>query len=739
MPTSIHRKADIVRYLSCAALAATLFLAASLPARAAQAPHPSPRVGLVLSGGGARGGAHIGVLKVLEREGIPIDCIAGTSFGALVGGFYALGYSAAEIERIFVDQDWDELFSDSPDRRLAPITRRRDARYLAELNFNRLTPELPTGMWSGQKLTQVFDRYTTERVLAAGYDFDRLHIPFRAVATDLLTGKPHVFRNGRMTEAFRASSAIPMIFTPVEKDGTLLVDGGLVDNLPADLAREMGAEVIIAVDTTAPLLEKNQIRSFLDVMDQTMSLTMKASVDRNVRHVDLMLRPDLTGFSYSSYGQIGDIVPRGEKAAEESLHDLRRIVRGRTRPAAPPAAPTAKPVIDSVKFSGLERVPERQIRGEVHSQPGHEADIHTIGEDVARLYATRLFERVDYDLKPADGGRYQLAYSMRESALNNLAASMRYDKDYKFVALADFNARQLFGTSSSATLSNQFGGLTNHTATLRLSLPRLPDLFVEPEVHLRRRERQDVRNQELADKFTDRRIGGQLRIGSVFFKGFEVSAGYRNERMTVAGGTLPNRQEGARSLAGATLRFDRDTLDHPGFPLSGTLLTVRLEKFSGSLGGDFDYSTWQADLDRYFALSEHSTLRVRGTAALSRGPLPFQERFYLGGYNFSEGGPRQLLGFGRDELAAPQAMVLGGSYSHRVFSRPLSFVRRGFVTLHYNAAGTSQRQEPTSNFSFFHGGALELSLDTLAGPIRIAGGWGEQGRFKIYLSLGPAF
>src|SRR2546427_4255738 len=139
-------------------LARTLFIiplvACGFPARAGEQPdrpaRPSPRVGLVLSGGGARGAAHIGVLKVVEREQIPIDCIAGTSFGALVGGFYALGYSAAEIEKIFAAQDWDDLFSDSPDRRLAPIARRRDFRYLAQLDFRRLTPELPSGMWGGQ-------------------------------------------------------------------------------------------------------------------------------------------------------------------------------------------------------------------------------------------------------------------------------------------------------------------------------------------------------------------------------------------------------------------------------------------------------------------------------------------------------------------------------------------------------------------------------------------------------------
>ena len=728
-------------------LSRTLFIiplvACSLPARAGaqqdKPARPSPRVGLVLSGGGARGGAHIGVLKVLEREGIPIDCIAGTSFGALVGGFYALGYSAAEIEKIFAAQDWDDLFSDSPDRRLAPIARRRDFRYLAQLDFRRLTPELPSGMWGGQKLTQVFDRYTTDRILAAGYDFDRLAIPFRAVATDLLTGKPHVFRSGRMTEALRASSAIPMIFTPVEKDGMLLVDGGLVNNLPSDLAREMGAEVIIAVDVTSPLLEKAQIRTFLDVIDQTLGLMMKESVERNLRHADLTLRPDLAGISYSSYTKMAEIIPRGERSAAERIDEIRRLTGTRPRPSAPVAAPPFRPIIDSIAFDGLKKVPARQIRKEVKTRPGQELDVDALGNDVARLYATRLFEHVDYELRPAGGERYQLSYALREAALNTLAASIRYDRDYKFVALADFNARQLFHTSSSATFSNQFGGLNNHTATLRLSLPGVPSLFLEPQVHIRRRERLDIRDQELIDRFRDTRVGGGLGVGGVFFKGFEIAGGYRYERVSIDGGASPNRQEGARRLGGFTLRLDRDTLDRQEFATSGTLMRLQVDRLAEGLGGDFTYSTWQGDLERHFALSEATSLRIRAAGAFSRGALPFYERFYVGGFSFSEGGARQLVGFDREELAANQAVIAGASLTRRVFSRPLSFARRGFVSLHYNAAGISQQPEPTSPLTFFNGAGLELALDTVLGPMRIAGGWGEEGRFKFYFSFGPAF
>ena len=226
---------------------------------AAQERPQSPRVGLVLSGGGARGAAHIGVLKVFEQEGIPIDCIAATSFGSLVGGLYSLGYSAGEIEEIMSGQDWDSVFTDAPQRRLTRLLDRRDARHQVRISFREWNPELPTGLLEGQRLMETLDRFITDRLLRADYDFDRLPIPFRAVATNLIDGKTYVFRKGSMTEALRASMAIPLLFTPLEKDGMLLADGGLTDNLPVDVVLGMGADIVIAVDVTSRLLPLEEL------------------------------------------------------------------------------------------------------------------------------------------------------------------------------------------------------------------------------------------------------------------------------------------------------------------------------------------------------------------------------------------------------------------------------------------------------------------------------------------------
>ena len=211
-----------------------------------------PKIGLALSGGGARAAAHIGVLKVLEREGIPIDCITGTSFGALAGGLFSAGYSAQELEQILLGQDWNTIFSGAPQRRLTPLMERRIARYQAQVSFRGWEPELPTGLLGGQRLTQALDVLTTSRMLQANFDFDNLPVQFRAVSTNLIDGKPFIFKEGSMTEALRASIAVPFLFTPLEKDGMLLVDGGLVNNLPVDVARSLGADIVIAVDATSP-------------------------------------------------------------------------------------------------------------------------------------------------------------------------------------------------------------------------------------------------------------------------------------------------------------------------------------------------------------------------------------------------------------------------------------------------------------------------------------------------------
>jgi len=725
------------RWIVGAVCIVSLLIAGSFCAAAQQEPR---KVCLVLSGGGARGAAHIGILKILEREHIPIDCIVGTSFGAIVGGLYSLGYSATEIEQLLLRQDWNSLFSDAPERRFAPLAGQRSSRYMGQVSFQGWSPELPTGLFGGQKLTEELDRLTAERIVAAHYDFDRLAIPFRAVATNLIDGKAYIFKQGSMTDALRASIAIPLLFTPLEKDGMLLVDGGLADNLPTDIAREMGADIVIASDVTSPLLSKSEIRTVVDVMDQSLSLLMRQSVVRNEHLADLTIKPDLAGYTYSDYTLVRPIEQRGEQEAEKRLQDVKRLVAGISYRPQRPWKPTGqKDVIEAISFQGLKYVKPDQLRGDVKSMTGQPMDPQVLSEDLGRLYATRLFDHVDYNLEPVAENRYRLVYVVKEAPLHTLGASIRYDQDYKFVALTEFTAHQLFGTPSTATLSARFGGLQDYSASLRYIPAPVPFLFIEPKVHLRRRERLDIRNGELVDEFTDKRAGGQFVIGGSFFKRLEIAGGYTDERVSIAGGAAPNRLAGSVRLSGLAFRLNRDTLDYQEFPHTGMTFHMQVEKRGEAFGGDLNYSRWQGDIERYFSPTETFTFRLGLTAGFSRGAVPFYDKFYLGGYSFSEGGPRRVVGLNRDELAANQMGILAVSYRRQIFSRPLSFIRHGYLSGFYNAVVYSERQEAPYAFKLFNGAGIGLALDTMLGPFRVAGGWGEGGRVNFYLSLGPSF
>ncbi len=697
------------------------------------------KVGLALSGGGARGAAHIGVLKVLEREGIPIDCIAGTSFGALVGGLYALGYKADEIEKIFAKEDWGAIFSNASDLSQTPVLARARARYQGVLNFKGFIPELPSGLLAGQRLIEILDVLTTDRMIAADFDFDRMPIQFRAVATNLVNGERYIYRAGTMTEAIRASIAAPAFFTPVEKNGMLLVDGGLVDNLPTDVVREMGADIVIAVDVTSPLLEKEQIKSFLDVLDQSLSLAMRRDEETNRKLAKLVLRPDLAHFSALDYDRIQEIEQSGVKEAESKLDAVKALLsRVAARARRPLPTPSTAPTVASVSFEGLEEIPSRQLRSVVKARAGQALDVRVLAEDLRRLYATGLFEKADFRLKPAGNSTYDLIYTLKESPMHSLGAGIRYDLDYGLVALAEVSARQLFHTPSIFTVSSRFGGLDHDFASMHYIPSRLPFLFVAPEVHLDKREYFDIRDKVLVDKFSVRRLGGELMIGTIFKKS-EIEFGYQSDRVTVSGGTQPSRQEGVLRLRGVRLNVNRDTLDAQDFPSRGTVFSARFDQRLKTLGSDVNFARYETEFGRYVPVSQTSTIQLNAAAGYARGAIPFYERFYIGGFNFSEGAPRRMVGFDFDELPAHQVGIIGASYRYRWLSRPLGFAKRAFLAGYYNAAALSDQDRSPYNFNLFQGVGAALSVDTILGPLRLAGGWGQGSRFNLYFTFGPSF
>lgn len=364
---------------------------------------PRPRIGLALAGGGARAAASIGVLKVLKREGIPIAAIAGTSMGSLVGGLAAAGYPPDRIEDLFVANDWNDLFTDTPARAfLSPQQRNAGSRHLFQFSVSGGRFMAPSGLTAGQKLSDLLTSMTLGASFKAGRDFDRLPIPFRAVATDLETGDPVALRNGFLHDALRASAAVPVLFPPVPIEGKLLVDGGIANNLPVDIVRSMGADFIIAVDASSPLERKERIKSLLDVLGQSISLPVRKTTERQAESADIVIVPDTGDLSFTDFTRIGDIVRAGEQAAEAALPAIRE--RLRERPVPDRAAEQIR--FSSLTVEGNVSVPESEIRSFLARGLGtdgtSESDLIAALND---LFGTGMFSHVSLELIPAGNGQ----------------------------------------------------------------------------------------------------------------------------------------------------------------------------------------------------------------------------------------------------------------------------------------------------------------------------------------------
>jgi len=296
-----------------------------------------PKVGLVLSGGGARGMAQIGVLKALERHNIPIDMIAATSLGAVVGGLYASGYTPAEIESIAVTTNWDDVLSLTEETRRTELfidQKRAEDRSFLLLRFDGLQPVLPPAVSSGQRLTEFLSTLTLQALYHPDPNFDALRIPFRAVSTDLISGKRVVLFSGSMAEALRASATVPLLFHPVERDGMELIDGGLLSNIPVDVVRNAGCDIVIAVNSTSSLRNKDELSAPWQTADQIMGIMMQLPNEIQLNNADIVITPDIGRHLSSDFGNIDSLIAQGDSTAESQIANLLSLLRSHV-PSSP--------------------------------------------------------------------------------------------------------------------------------------------------------------------------------------------------------------------------------------------------------------------------------------------------------------------------------------------------------------------------------------------------------------------
>ena len=367
---------------------------------------PRPRICLVLSGGGARGMAHIGVLKVLEELKVPIDCIAGTSMGAIVGGLYASGMTAEQIDSTMRSVDWQEAFRDAPPRRDLAFRRKQDDRnFLVKLPLGLKHGKilLPKGFIQGQKLQETLRQLTLP--FSNSTDFDLLPTPFRAVATDLETGNAVVMDKGDLSIAMRASMSAPGVFAPVELNGQLLVDGGLAENLPVNVARAMHADIVIVSDVSFPLQPRAALDSALSISNQMLAILVRKDSDRqraSLTPQDILIEPDLGSTSATDFTAAGGVIARGEDAARSATGVLSAYGVGDAAYGEYLARRSARepglPPIRFVRVDPQSKRYEKTILAEMQPLVGKPPDLDEVGKRITELYGLGMFETLDYTL-----------------------------------------------------------------------------------------------------------------------------------------------------------------------------------------------------------------------------------------------------------------------------------------------------------------------------------------------------
>lgn len=416
-----------------------------------------PKIGLVLSGGGAKGIAHIGVLKAMEKEGIRPDYITGTSMGSIIGGLYALGYSADQLDTIIRQIDWGEVLSNNIQLQyIAYEEKEYYNRYLIELPFEEGKPKLPTGVIHGQMLGEMLARYCWP---AKNYNtFDEFPIPFRCIATDVGTGKEIVFKDGSLAMALRASMAIPTAFTPVDLDSTLAVDGGVVNNFPVDEVISMGADIVIGVSVGDGLIPAKDLSGMTDILFQISMIPSLTKLPRQIEQCEIYVRPDLKENGTASFSNYKEILELGDLAGEKVRPELKKLVHTYGIKAQtvnnPPLLKPDSIFIGEISIIGNKLVSGGLISSKLQIEVEDKVSRHEIETGVRAIYGINNFEKVVYRLhKLAPENTYGLTIKTIEKKPVVLKGSVHYDNIFKIGVVLNITLRNLLGKSSRTIIA----------------------------------------------------------------------------------------------------------------------------------------------------------------------------------------------------------------------------------------------------------------------------------------------
>jgi NTE family protein len=694
-----------------------------------------PKVGLVLSGGGAKGFAHIGALKIIDSLGIKIDYIAGTSMGAIIGSLYATGYSGQQLEDLFNTVDFEELINDEFPRKTKSFYERENSeKYAVTLPFENFKINLPSGLSRGQNVYNLL--YQLMLPVNDVRDFEELPIPFFCVATNIETGESLILDKGRLAEAVTASGALPSIFQPVVIGDKILIDGGVTNNFPIEELRSKGMDIIIGVDVQDDLRDRESLKTAPEILIQISNFRTINAMKDKVPLADIYIKPDIANFSVLSFNEGEDIIANGEVAARKNLEALNAIKDSQTTPTNRPLLKIVDSIkIKSITIDGNEKYTRAYLLGKLKLRGNETLSYEDFKKRINNLIATNNFETFRYQLAPTDSiNQYRLKGQIRESeATTFLKLGIHYDALYKSAILANITKKRLLFNNDLAALDiilgdnsrfnfdyfidkgfyislglkssyNQFNKNINPQLVLDEISPLLGDL-----------NRVDAKLQD----FTN-----QIYLQTLFRKDFSLRLGGEHKRLKITSETLfSDNQEDDFTFENTDYislfgKLKYDSYSHPFFPKRGVYFSGDFHWYvsASDFNTDFrPFSIAKADIGYAFSFSNRLAFKTETSGGFKIGDNSTNTlAFALGGYanNFIN---NFYSFYGYDFID-----ITGDSFVKACFTLDYEWLNKHHILLAANYANVEDRLFDTGNWLTspdYSGYALGYSLETFLGPL----------------------
>jgi NTE family protein len=709
-----------------------------------------PKIGLVLSGGGAKGFAHIGVLKVLEEAGVKIDYIGGTSMGAVIGGLYASGYNATQIDSIFQATNFNELINDFIPRSSKNFyERRNDELYALVLPFNKMKIGIPEALSKGMYNYNLLSRIT--RNVRHIRDFNQLPIPFLCIGTNIETGEEVLLNKGNLAQAMIASSAFPSLFSPVEIDGKILVDGGVVNNYPIEEVRKLGADIIIGVDVQNDLLDRTQLKDATKILVQITNLQSIERMKRNVTNTDIYIKPDVTQYGVISFDKGNEIIRKGEEATFAVYEQLKKIV-DESNPYRKPKLELRSDSLQirAINSNELDNYTKEYVIGKLRFKPGTKTCYDDLLKGINNINATKNFSAISYSLE-ANKEDVDLNINLRENSTKTyLKFGLHYDNLFKSGVLVNLTRKKTLFKNDIASLDIVLGD------NIRYNL----DYYIENGFNLsfgfKSHYNQFNRNvaKEISSStvnnpdinslnvdFTD--MTNQAYFQSLFVQKFLIGGGVELKYLKIKSETLANvdpiiDNSNYFSLFGY---MKYDSFDNKYFPKKGWYFTGDVQSYllSSNYTGDFKpYSIAKGDFGVAATLFKNATVKFQTDAGFSFGQQSVAFfNFVLGGYGFNPLNNFKYL-YGYDYLS-----IAANSYIKSTGTLDYEFLKKNHVNFSANFANIGDRIfESVDWISIpkYSGYAVGYGLETVIGPIEIKYSWSpEQPKGFTWFSIGFLF